>query len=468
MGENGAGKSTLIKVLTGLYQPDAGELETNGVSFIPRSPKEAYEHGISAVYQEVNLIPSLSVAENIVLGRRPSRWGLLSRNAMRKRASTALAKLGVDIDIDQPLGTYSISIQQVVAIARAVDTNARVLILDEPTSSLDQEEVERLFTVMRGLRSEGMALVFISHFLEQVYAIADRMTILRNGKVVGEGLVDEIPRLKLISMMMGRSTEEVDTLLHQHIQTQEASSGPPVIELKNLARSRCVGPVNFELREGEVTGLAGLLGSGRTETARMLFGVDPATSGTIELDGKHFRIQHPRDAIGAGIALNPEDRKDEGCFPNLSLRENIIIALQARKGVLRRISDAEQTTLAQEAIETLQVVTSGIEQPIGQLSGGNQQKALLARWLILNPRLFILDEPTRGIDVGSKAEIEKLIARLCKEGMSLLLISSELEEVVRNSNKVVVLKDRKQLGILQDEGNSETAIMNLLASEEHA
>ena len=468
LGENGAGKSTLIKVLAGVHRADTGTMRFEGADFKPKSPLDAFQHGISTVYQEVNLIPTLSVAENIFLGRRPTRAGFPSRRAMRQGAREALRPLGLDIDIDKELGAYPISIQQIVAVSRAMHAEARLLILDEPTSSLDNDEVRRLFSVIRTLRDRGMAIIFVSHFLDQVFAISDRMTVLRNGKVVASGATSEISRLELIAIMMGRSIGEVEGLLQRHESAPQPAQDTALLEVDGLARTGTMGPVNFNLRKGEIVGLAGLLGSGRTETARMLFGVDPATEGTLSFDGQLRTINSPRDAIQLGIAMNPEDRRTEGCFPDLTLRENLFIARQAKLGVLRRIPKAQLKTFTNEAMHSLQIVAVDSEQPMGQLSGGNQQKALLARWLLLHPKLFILDEPTRGIDVGSKAEVERLLARLRDEGMSLLFISSELEEVVRNVDRAVVLRDREQVGLLEGDEISEGAIMHLLADETDA
>jgi len=449
LGENGAGKSTLIKVLTGVYVPDSGEIALNGQRIGPTSPKEAEGAGISTVYQEVNLISSLSVAENIGLGRQPGWGGFLNWRALRRHAREALARLEVDCDVDAELGSLPLAIQQMVAIARALDLQAKLLILDEPTASLDEKEVEELFKIMRQLRAQGMGIVFVTHFLDQVYKITDRITVLRNGELVGEYPTAELGRLQLVSKMLGREVkdEEGHTAGNKDF-TGAGSAGEssaPLLEVRQLGRRGAVHPLDLTMRKGEVTGLAGLLGSGRTETARLLFGIDHADSGEIKIHGQTQKIASPRDAVKLGLAFCSEDRKVEGILPNLSVRENIIFALQAKRGAWRTISRVEQDKLADHYIQALRIKTASAETPIKNLSGGNQQKALLARWLATQPELIILDEPTRGIDIGAKAEIEQLIAKLRGEGMAVLFISSEIEEVVRNSTRISVLRERRKV-----------------------
>lgn len=463
MGENGAGKSTMIKVVTGVYQRDGGSILFGAREIDPRSPRDAEAVGISTVYQEVNLIPTLSVAENIMLGRLPRKWGVIQWRAARGQARAALARLGLELDVSRELRSCSIALQQMVAIARALDVRCELLVLDEPTSSLDAQEVEALFTVLRKLREGGLAILFVSHFLDQIYALTDRLTVLRNGTLVGEYRTAELPRIELIGKMLGRAVE-ADHAAH-HAAPGAAKATAPVratlLEARAMRRAG-VGPIDVRIAEGEVVGLAGLLGSGRTETARMLFGIDPHASGEVRVDGKPARLATPAEAIRRGFAFSSEDRKTEGIFPHLSVRENLVFAMQASRGALRRINRTEQAQLADHYIRALNIRTPSAETPIRNLSGGNQQKVLLARWLAMQPRLIILDEPTRGIDVGAKAEIEKLITSLRENGMAVLFISSELEEVVRVSSRVVVLRDRKKIGELEGEFD-ENRVLHLIA-----
>ncbi|HXJ57969.1 MAG TPA: sugar ABC transporter ATP-binding protein [Verrucomicrobiae bacterium] len=461
MGENGAGKSTLIKVLTGVHQRDAGEARLEGQPINPRSPQAAQALGISTVYQEVNLIPFLSVAENICLGRQPRRLGFIRWGEIRQRAERALDRLGLRIDSRQTLASCSIAIQQLVAIARALDTSARLLILDEPTSSLDEQEVDQLFGVLRKLKADGLGIVFVTHFLDQVYAISDRITVLRNGTFVGEFEAAQLPRLELISHMIGRDATGFDQ--HAPAAPAPAAAARPFLEARQLGRKGSVQGIDLQVHSGEIVGLAGLLGSGRTETARLIFGLDRADQGRMELEGTPVSLRSPRQAIARRLGFCPEDRKVAGIIPNLSVRENILLAMQAQQGWLRYISPPLQVELADRLIATLQIKTPHREQPVRLLSGGNQQKVILARWLAAQPRLLILDEPTRGIDVGAKAEIEKLMAELARDGLGILFISSDLEEIVRNSHRVVVLRDRRKIAEMQGTDISETNIMHAIA-----
>ncbi len=438
MGENGAGKSTLIKVLTGVHPPDSGTTTLSGNVISPQSPREAESVGISTVFQEVNLVPSLSVAENIGLGRQPGKFGCINWPALRRRARAALSRLEIKCDVDAEIGTLSIAHQQMVAIARALDVEAQVLILDEPTASLDENEVAELFTLLRRLRDEGLGIVFVTHFLDQVYAVSDRITVLRNGTLVGDYATAELPRLQLVSKMLGREV----TAEEQVESTVANPEAAVVLRANRLSRPGAVKQASLTLRRGEVTGLAGLLGSGRTETARLLFGIDPIAQGNIEFSGETLTKFDPRRAIHLGMAFCSEDRKAEGILPHLSVRENLIIALQSRRGLLQPLSLREQNALCDRFIRALRIKTADAETPIGNLSGGNQQKVLLARWLATTPKLLILDEPTRGIDVGAKQEIEQLIAELRADGLAVLFISSELEEVARNCHRVYVLRER--------------------------
>ncbi len=467
MGENGAGKSTLIKVLTGVHPRDTGDVLLAGKSVSPQAPREAEELGISTVYQEINLIPELSVAENIMLGRQPRRFGFIDWKAMHARARRALQRLEIEIDLHRSVSSCSLALQQMVAIARALDVNAKLLILDEPTSSLDEHEVAELFKVMRRLREQGLGLVFVTHFMDQVYAVSDSITVLRNGELVGEFKTAELPKLQLVGKMLGRELAAVEKVGDTMAMSADGkSSGDAFLTARQLGRKGGVEPLDFEIRKGEVVGLAGLLGSGRTETARLLFGADRKTSGSITLDGRTAALSSPAKAIGAGIAFCSEDRKSEGIVPSLSVRENIILAMQAGRGFVRLLPRRKQEELAAHYIQALRIKTPSPETPIQNLSGGNQQKVLLARWLCLQPKLIILDEPTRGIDVGAKAEIEKLVDSLRREGMSVLFISSELEEVVRASQRVVVLRDRRKVGELSVEQINEDQIMKMIASHE--
>lgn len=464
MGENGAGKSTLIKVLTGVYQRDGGITELDGQSIDPRSTLEAEAAGISTVYQEVNLVGSLSIAENILLGRQPRRFGIIRWGETRRLAKQALARLGLELDVSRQLDTCSMAIQQMVAIARALDVNARILVLDEPTSSLDDQETAALFKIMRQLRDQGLAIVFVTHFLDQVYEISDRITVLRNGTLVGEYETAELPRIDLIGKMLGHEPEPVE---HQSEDSGRAENEQvELLGAKGIGRRGSVHPLDLSVHRGEVVGLGGLLGSGRTEVARMLFGIDVADSGGLQIDGQPCAINHPRKAIAKGLAFCSEDRKGEGVIPTLSIRENLILAMQANRGALRLLSRAEQDQLCDHYIKALNIKTPNAATPIGNLSGGNQQKVLLARWLAMQPRLIILDEPTRGIDVGAKAEIEKLVRSLREKGMAVIFISSELDEVVHTCDRVAVLRDRRKVGELTGGEITEQRVMELVAHHE--
>ena len=463
MGENGAGKSTLIKVLTGVCQRDEGSMELNHAAIDPASPLEAEANGISTVYQEVNLVGSLSIGENILLGRQPRRFGIIRWGETKRLAEAALQRLGLKLDVSAQLDSCSMAIQQMVAIARALDVQARVLILDEPTSSLDDQETAALFKVMRQLRDDGLAIVFVTHFLDQVYEISDHITVLRNGGLVGEYRTADLPRLELIGKMLGRQPEESTA---ESATNGGTATGESFLKAEAIGRSGQIGPIDLAIGKGEVVGLGGLLGSGRTETARMLFGIEPAESGSMNIASDDTRVRTPRQAISQGLAFCSEDRKGEGIIPNLSVRENIILAMQASRGALRLLPRAEQEQLCEHYISALNIKTPDSATPIGNLSGGNQQKVLLARWLAMQPQLIILDEPTRGIDVGAKAEIEKLVRSLREKGMAVLFISSELEEVVHTCDRVAVLRDRKKVGDLTGDEITGQRIMELVAHHE--
>ena len=444
VGENGAGKSTLIKILTGVERPDAGVVTYAGQTFEAHSPQYAQQMGISTVYQEINLCPNLTVAENVLIGRAPMRWGVtVDWKAMNRRAREILADLDIDIDVTRPLGTYSVAIQQMAAIARALDiSSARVLILDEPTSSLTVRETSQLFEVMAKLRSDGLAIVFITHFLDQVYEVSDRVTILRNGEVVGTYDPTSLPRLELVSLMLGRSLTALDDMAEHKMATREHIQAEAFLRAKGLGLSGAIEPFDLDLHKGEVVGLAGLLGSGRTELARLIFGLDRPDAGALEIDGTEVKDYSPAASIQRGVALAPEDRGAEGIVADLSVRENIILAVQANRGWRRHLGVREAGEIADRFIELLHIATPSADQPVKNLSGGNQQKVILARWLATDPQLLILDEPTRGIDVGTKADIQKLVLEFAAEGKSCVFISSELDEVLRTSHRIVVLRDR--------------------------
>jgi galactofuranose transport system ATP-binding protein len=462
LGENGAGKSTLIKLITGVYRKDSGTILLDGMPIEPHSPHEAQAYGISTVYQEINLIPTLSVAENLFLGRQPMRWGFVNSRAVNTRAKALLKTYNLDIDVSRTLSSYSIAIQQIIAIARGVDMSARILILDEPTASLDAHEVQMLFEVVRLLKGRGIGILLITHFLDQVYQISDRITVLRNGEKVGEYKADSLPRRQLVSLMLGRdlgtSTEAENA--GERAAVKDAGS---FLQVLGLGRKGMLEPLDLNVAKGEIVGLAGLLGSGRTEAAKLIFGIDRSDNGDILVKGQKVNIHSPRQAIRHGFAMCPEDRKVEGIIPELTVRENIILALQAKRGWLRTLSYKKQEAIAQEMIAALHIVTPDSEKPAGQLSGGNQQKVILARWLASQPEFLILDEPTRGIDVGAHAEIVQIIKKLCSDGLALLVISSELAEVVEYSNRIVVLRDRKKLTELTGDDINEQNIMHAIA-----
>jgi simple sugar transport system ATP-binding protein len=475
MGENGAGKSTLIKVLTGVYPAESGQIIFDGREIRPRSPSHAQALGVSTVYQEVNLVPTLSVAENFFLGREPRNLLGIKWRQVKRRSREALEKLNIHIDVNRELGAYSVAIQQMVAIARALDVPAtKLLVLDEPTSSLDSDEVKRLFDVMRRLREQGLGIVFVTHFLDQVYAVCDRITVLRNGRLVGEYPTGELPRAELIARMMGRELVEFEQQQQQqgaHVKTAAATArakGQSFVEARGVAKKGAIQPFDLDLKEGEILGLAGLLGSGRTEIARLLFGIERPSQGTILIDGQRAHIKSPRIAIRDRFGFIPEDRKTQGIIPNLTIRENVILALQSSHGWLKFFSPAKQREIAGKYIAALGIATPDADALVKNLSGGNQQKVILARWLASDPRLLILDEPTRGIDVGAKAEIQKLILRLVEEGKAILFISSELEEVVRCCDRVAVLRDRRKIGELTGEQINEQTIIRTIAGDASA
>jgi simple sugar transport system ATP-binding protein len=458
LGENGAGKSTLIKILTGAYQPDAGEVLLDGRPITLRDPLHGQGYGIGTVYQEVNLLPNRSVSENLFLGRQPTRFGLVDRKRIDIAARELLSRYGLDIDVRAELSEYSVAVQQIVAIARAVELSGKVLVLDEPTASLDRNEVERLFAVVRGLKAEGLAIIFITHFLDQVFELADRVTILRNGRKVATQALDTLSTTDVVRMMLGKD------VAFEHHPTALAGGirGEVRVRFQDLGR-KGVAPFDLAVHEGEVVGVAGLLGSGRTEVARLMFGIDAADGGTFHVDGRPVTIRNPVQAVAAGFGFCPEDRKLDGIFGDLSVRENIIIALQAKLGWFRALDREDQIDLAGRYAEALDIRAANHDMPVKLLSGGNQQKVILARWLAIDPTFLILDEPTRGIDVGAHAEIVRSINRLREEGLALFVISSELDEVVAYSNRVVVMRDREMVAELAGEDIAPDAIVQAIA-----
>ncbi len=459
VGENGAGKSTLIKILTGVEQPDRGTIALDGKFVHVRSPQHSQELGISTVYQEVNLCTNISVAENIMLGREPHRFGSIHWKKMNEMAQHAIDRLNIDVDVTKPLGNYSIAIQQMVAIARALEVlSAKVLILDEPTSSLDIQETNLLFDVMRRLKSEGIGIIFITHFLDQVYQIADRITVLRNGKLVGSYEASALPRFELVAKMLGRSLVELDAMAKEKSQEEGGENKQPLVEAKALGLTGTLKPVDLQINASEVLGIAGLLGSGRTEMVSLIYGVTTPDTGSLVVDGKEVTKFSPLESLKRGVALCPEDRKAEGVVGDLTVRENIILALQARYGWFKFISPQKQNEIANKYIQMLGIVTPSPEQLVKNLSGGNQQKVILARWLATNPKVLILDEPTRGIDVGAKTEIQKLVIQLAEEGKSCMFISSELDEVMRVSDRIAVLRDRSKVAEYANDVDEKTLI----------
>jgi galactofuranose transport system ATP-binding protein len=470
IGQNGAGKSTLIKILTGAYHRDKGSILFDNKNIDFHSPQQAQAGGVSTIYQEVNLVPFRSVSENIFLGREPRRFGLLDWKSMNGQAATILERFGIRINVSQPLMSFNVATQQMVAIARAVSFHSKLVIMDEPTSSLDDPEVETLFEVIRQLKSEGVSVIFVSHRLDELYAVCDRVTIMRDGQTVATRPIAQVSKLELIALMLGKELGEVSRKgITAFGEEGEHHADRLILEARKLKRGQRLRGVDVSVRKGEIVGLAGLLGAGRTETARAIFGADALESGQVEVEGKPAHFKSPRDAIRAGIGLCSEDRKIEGIVPFMSVRENLTLALLpqlTRYGVVQR---KKQQVIVESFIKKLGIKTSGPDQKIRELSGGNQQKVLLARWLCLNPRLLILDEPTRGIDVGAKGEIQSLIGELAGNGLGVLMISSELEELTEGCDRVVVLRDGQSVSELsrqQADLNQDTIMAAMAQSGE--
>ena len=461
VGENGAGKSTLIKVLTGVHPKDGGEIRMEGQPIAPTSPLDAQKHFISTVYQEVNLCPNLTVAENIFIGREPKKHGMIDWKSVNRRSAELLKRLNLgNVDVTRTLDSYSVAVQQMIAIARAVDVQAKVLILDEPTSSLDESETQRLFAVVRDLKKQGLGIIFVSHFLDQIYDLCDRVTVLRNGELVGEYELESLPRVELISKMIGKELGDI-----QNMEKNVSAAGDEVlIQAEGLTAFGRISDFDLQIHKGEVIGFAGLLGSGRTETAELLFGVAKPEKGTLKMNGQPVHFSSPFDAMQHKVAFCPEDRKVQGIIGDLSVRENIIIGLQAKKGIWSHIPMKEQQRIADEYIKLLQIKVSSPEQLIKNLSGGNQQKAIIARWLVTQPDLLILDEPTRGIDIGTKTEIQKMVIQLAREKhMSIVFISSEIDEMTRTCTRLAVLRDRRKVAELTGDDIKSDRVMAAIA-----
>ena len=465
VGENGAGKSTLIKVMTGVYQPDAGAVRLDGADVAFGSPLEAQNAGISTIYQEINLVPLMSVARNLFLNRELRRGGLIDSGRMKREARDVLGEFGIDVNVSRPLRSLGLGAQQMVAIARAVQIDARVVIMDEPTSSLEAREVETLFRVIGRLKDRGIAIVYVSHRLDELYAICDRATIMRDGEVVHVAPMDELDRMKLVALMLGRDVAEVRREGATAFTAERGTDEAPVLRARGLTRRHQLDHVDVEIRPGEVVGLGGLLGSGRSETAKAISGALRLDEGTVEVGGKAVRARSTAGAIKAGIVMLPEDRKSEGIVPNLSVRENIVLAALPRISRGGLVSRKKQDEIVDFFVKRLNIKASSPEQKVSELSGGNQQKVMLARWLCLRPTVLLLDEPTRGIDVGAKAEVQSVIDELAEEGLGVLLISSELDELLEGSDRVIVLKDGRVIETLEGADVNEGELMNALAAD---
>lgn len=465
MGENGAGKSTLIKVLTGVYEKDGGTIAMKDKGEITiHSPQDAQRLGISTVYQEITLCPNLTVAENMYIGRTEGtvqHW-----KKMFQDADKILQNLDIPAKASQQLASCSIAVQQMVAIARAVDMDCKVLILDEPTSSLDEQEVEKLFGLMRDLKARGVGIIFVTHFLDQVYEVCDKITVLRDGTLVGEYEIKDLPRVQLVAKMLGKEMDDLSDIKGEQNAYQGEDAEKRVLEAEGLQSDAGIHPFDFYIKKGEVNGFTGLLGSGRSESVRAIFGADRVLHGTVKKDGKVIKIKKPLDAMKNGIAYLPEDRKVDGIIGDLSVRDNIILAYQVLTGFFKPFSKAQANKFADEYIKKLSIKTASANTPIKSLSGGNQQKVILARWLLMHPEYLILDEPTRGIDVGTKVDIQKLVLELASEGVSVTFISSETDEMLRTCSRLIVMRDRKVVGELSGDDLTQSKIMSTIAGGE--
>jgi len=463
VGQNGAGKSTLMKILSGAYRRDRGEIVFDGQPIDFRSPQQAQAGGVNTIYQEINLVPYRSVAENIFMGREPRRFGFIDWRTMNRESAQILERMGIDVAVTQPLMNLNVATQQMVAIARAVSFESRLVVMDEPTSSLDDREVATLFDVIRRLKGDGVSVIFITHRLDELYEVCDRVTIMRDGMTVDERAMHAISKLDLVASMLGKELGDVRRGGQTAFTESKDPSDHVLLEADGLKRGRVLRGASISVRAGEIVGLAGLLGSGRTEVARAIFAADKVEEGEIRFEGERADFGSPAGAIAAGIGFCSEDRKREGIIPYLSVRENLTLAalpLLSRHGV---VSTEKQRELVDRYIAQLGIRTSGPEQQIRELSGGNQQKVLLARWLCLNPKLLILDEPTRGIDVGAKAEIQALIDELADDGLGVLMISSEIEELTEGSDRVVVLRDGRTVAELPRHAINQDAILRAMA-----
>ncbi|MEO1103329.1 MAG: sugar ABC transporter ATP-binding protein [Pseudomonadota bacterium] len=467
IGQNGAGKSTLIKVLTGVYPRDDGSVSFAGAPLTAATPREAQEAGIATIHQELNLVPMRSVTENIVMGYEPRRFGLINWGEAHRRAREILARFDVRIDVRRPLDSFSTAIQQLVAIARAVSLDARLVIMDEPTSSLDDKEVEVLFSVVRSLREQGVAVLYVTHFLDELFEVCDSVTVMRDGQTVERVAIGGTSKVNLIAAMLGRPVDEIAAEGLTELGGGETHAGEELIRATAIASGRNLRHVDLSLRRGEIVGLGGLLGSGRTEAARAIFGVDPLTGGDIRVKGGKGPGA-PTEAIAAGIGLLSEDRKAEGIVPDMSVRENLTLALLprlTRRGSIRR---GEERAIVARFITALGIKAAHMDQPIRELSGGNQQKVLLARWLAIEPDVLILDEPTRGIDVGAKREVQRIVREFVDGGNGVILISSEFEELVEGADTVVVLRDGRSITTLSRPGITEDGLISAIAHHDDA
>ena len=453
MGENGAGKSTLMKILAGAYEADEGEIQIDGETVKVFDPKAARQAGVALIYQELNLAPNLTVAENIFMGSELSKGYLLDRERMNREAAEVLNNLGASFASDDVVSTLSIAEQQQVEIARALQGNSRILVMDEPTAALSDRETERLFELIHRLRNDGIAIIYISHRMEEIYALADRISVLRDGEYIGSLERQEISSERLVQMMVGRPVQD---LFESNPNKQ---LGQVVLEVKDLGDGGKIQPASLKLHAGEIVGLAGLVGAGRTELCRLIFGADQKTSGEVISDGKPLRIDQPSDAIAAGIAYVPEDRKEQGLFLEMSSRQNVAINILKRDARAGMINLQKSDLVASQAVEDFNIRLANLEIRALDLSGGNQQKLLLARWLAIKPRVLILDEPTRGVDIGAKSEIYRIISDLAAQGMAILMVSSELQEIIGLSDRVLVMREGRLVAEIGREEITQEHIM---------